>query len=72
MAEQIFNCTVRYGLPQGLGGLVDVISCPTWAAASGLLQYAQVSVDRMRRVGKSGFTMRGMMTSIRSMFSDLL
>jgi cell division protein FtsA len=72
MAEQIFNCTVRYGLPQGLGGLVDVISCPTWAAASGLLQYAQVSVDRTRRVGKTGFTMRGMVTSIRGMFSDLL
>jgi cell division protein FtsA len=72
MTEQIFNCTVRYGLPQGLGGLVDVISCPTWSAASGLLQYAQASADRMRRVGTTGFTMRGMMTSIRGMFSDLL
>ena len=72
MAEQIFNCTVRYGLPQGLGGLVDVINCPTWAAASGLLQYGQASVDRMFKAGKTGFTMRGMMTSIRGMFSDLL
>ena len=72
MSEQIFNCTVRYGLPQGLGGLVDVINCPTWAAASGLLQYGQSSVDRMSRAGGTGFTMRGMMTSIRGMFSDLL
>jgi len=72
MAEEVFNCTVRYGLPQGLGGLVDVISCPTWAAASGLLQHACVSEERSRRVGRSGFTMRGMMTSIRGMFSDLL
>ena len=72
MAEQIFNCSVRYGLPQGLGGLVDVISCPTWAAASGLLQYGQAATDRMNREGRTGFTMRGMMTSIRGMFSDLL
>lgn len=72
MAEEVFNCTVRYGLPQGLGGLVDVISCPTWAAASGLLQHACVSHERSRRAGRSGFTMRGMMTSIRGMFSDLL
>lgn len=72
MAEQVFNCTVRYGLPQGLGGLVDVISCPTWAAASGLLLHARLSEQRSRRAGKSGFSMRGMMTSIRGMFSDLL
>ena len=72
MAEQIFNCTVRYGLPQGLGGLVDVISCPTWAAASGLLQYGHAALDRSRRDGRPGFTMRGMMTSIRGVFSDLL
>ena len=41
LAEQIFDAGVRYGLPRGLGGLVDVISSPTWATASGLLLYAQ-------------------------------
>jgi len=41
MAEQIFNCTVRYGLPQGLSGLVDVSNCPTWASASGLWRYGR-------------------------------
>lgn len=72
MAEEIFNCTVRYGLPQGLGGLVDVISCPTWAAASGLVLYGVQSEDRVQRSGRSGISMRGMVSSIRSMFSDLL
>ena len=41
MSEQIFDAGVRYGLPRGLGGLVDVISSPTWATASGLLLYAR-------------------------------
>lgn len=72
MAEEIFNCTVRYGLPQGLSGLVDVISCPTWTAASGLLLYARLSEDRLGKSGKVGFTVRGMMSSIRGVFSDLL
>jgi cell division protein FtsA len=72
MAEQIFNCSVRYGLPQGLGGLVDVIRCPTWAAASGLLLYARASQDRLRKMSRQGFSMRGMMSSIRGVFTDLL
>ena len=43
MAEQIFDTGVRYGLPQGLGGLVDVISSPVWTTASGLLLYGQAT-----------------------------
>ena len=73
MAEEIFNCTVRYGLPQGLGGLVDVISCPTWCAASGLLLYARASVaTRDRAARRTAFSMRGMVGSLRGMFTDLL
>ena len=37
MCEQIFDVGVRYGLPRGLGGLLDVIRIPTWSTASGLL-----------------------------------
>ncbi len=72
LAEQVFNCTVRYGLPQGLGGLVDVISSPTWTAASGLLLYGRGSQDRHRKTVNTGFSVRGVMTSLRGMFSDLL
>jgi cell division protein FtsA len=72
MAEEIFNCTVRYGLPQGLSGLVDVISSPSWTAASGLLLYGQSSESRMQKSIRAGFSMRGMVTSIRGMFTDLL
>ncbi len=73
MAEQIFDAGVRFGLPQGLGGLVDVISSPAWATCSGLLLYAvaaEAREDKSRQ--RSGFTMRGMVSSLRGMFSDLL
>jgi cell division protein FtsA len=73
MAEQIFNTGVRYGLPRGLGGLVDVISSPTWAAASGLLLYGQAAeARRQKQTRATGFSMRGMVGSLRGMFSDLL
>jgi len=72
LTEQIFGCTVRYGLPRGLGGLVDVISSPTWCAASGLLLYGRTAETRQNKTNRTGFNIRGMMGSLRGMFSDLL
>lgn len=73
MAEQIFDAGVRYGVPQGLGGLVDVISSPAWACCSGLLLYGR-SAERQegRNRRRAGFSMRGVMGSLRGMFQDLL
>lgn len=73
MAEQIFDAGVRYGVPRGLGGLVDVISSPAWACCSGMLLYgraAERQEGRNRR--RAGFSMRGVMGSLRGMFQDLL
>jgi cell division protein FtsA len=74
LAEQVFDAGVRYGLPRGLGGLVDVISSPTWSTASGLLLYAQAAEETQGKVQKkrSGFSVRGVVGSLRGMFSDLL
>ncbi len=73
MAEQIFNTGVRYGLPQGLGGLVDVISSPTWTTASGLLLYGQAEEAKKQRSARHrGSAVRSMVGSIKEMFSDLL
>jgi cell division protein FtsA len=74
LGEQIFDAGARYGLPQGLGGLVDVISSPTWSTASGLLLYSRAAEENQGRVQakKSGFSVRGMVGSLRGMFSDLL
>ncbi|HYH45102.1 MAG TPA: cell division protein FtsA, partial [Thermoanaerobaculia bacterium] len=73
MAEQIFDVGVRYGLPRGLGGLMDVISSPTWSTASGLLLYARAAEETQGKVQKkAGFSVRSMVGSLRGMFSDLL
>jgi cell division protein FtsA len=40
IAEQIFNLPVRRGLPQDIGGLVDVVNSPMYATAVGLVKYA--------------------------------
>lgn len=72
MVEQVFAATVRYGVPSGLGGLVDVISSPSWCTASGLLLYGlraeQTQTGRTRRP----WSVRSLMGSLRNVFSDLL
>jgi cell division protein FtsA len=73
IAEQMFDAGVRWGTPRGLGGLVDVVSSPAWATASGLLVYAANAENRdARHSSRRGFSVRGMMNSLRGMFSDLL
>lgn len=39
LAELVFNLPVRRGLPQNLGGLVDVVSSPASATGVGLVVY---------------------------------
>ncbi len=53
LAERIFDMPVRRGSPQGIGGLVDVVSSPIYATGVGLVQYgskqwARVSKFRVR------------------------
>jgi cell division protein FtsA len=73
MTEEILNVGVRYGLPQGLGGLIDVISSPAWCTASGLLLYGQLADrNQNRNLGLSGLSVKTVMGSLRGMFSDLL
>ena len=39
MAEQIFSLPVRRGVPQGIGGLVDVVNSPIYATGVGLVKF---------------------------------
>jgi len=39
LAEQIFNLPVRRGVPQGIGGLADVVNSPIYATGVGLVKY---------------------------------
>ncbi len=72
ICQQIFGSTVRYGMPQGFGGLVDVISSPTWSAASGLLLYGVQAEQTRGRTRSRPLTVRGMIDKVRGVFSDLL
>ena len=73
LAGQVFGASVRYGLPHGLAGLVDVISSPTWCTSAGLLLYGlNAAQNQQRAAKKAGFSMRGVMGSLRSVFQDLL
>ena len=49
IAEAIFEGPVRRGIPSGVGGLVDVISRPEWATATGLLLYGNRNKMARRR-----------------------
>ncbi len=49
VAEGIFEGPVRRGVPTGVGGLVDVVSRPEWATATGLLLYGHRNKAGRRR-----------------------
>ncbi len=48
LAEQIFNLPVRRGLPQGIGGLIDVVNSPIYATGVGLVKYGSQNLDRQQ------------------------
>jgi cell division protein FtsA len=48
LAEQIFNLPVRRGLPQDIGGLVDVVNSPIYATGVGLVKYGSKNLDRQQ------------------------
>lgn len=57
IAEAIFEGPVRRGVPSGVGGLVDVISRPEWATATGLLLYGNRNkLGRRRGAGIARIT----------------
>jgi cell division protein FtsA len=73
LAEQVFDASVRYGLPRGLGGRTDLIGSPTWSTAAGLLLHAHGVEPIQDQVQKrSGFSVRGMVGGLRGVFAGLL
>ncbi len=44
LAEQIFNLPVRRGLPQRIGGLIDVVNSPVYATGVGLVVYGSKNI----------------------------
>ncbi len=49
LAEEVFHMPVRLGMPQHVGGLVDVVRNPIHATGVGLLLYGRENDVRGRR-----------------------
>jgi cell division protein FtsA len=73
LAGQVFGASVRYGLPHGLGGLVDVLTSPSWSTAAGLVKWSVATDSNGHRPSRrAGFRMKSFVGSLRNVFSDLL
>jgi cell division protein FtsA len=66
VAESIFEGPVRRGIPTGVGGLVDVVSRPEWATATGLLLYGH----RYKPAGRRGKGLSRITSSVAKVFRD--
>ena len=74
LAQQFFSCDARYGVPLGLVSEIQGLADPTWATATGLVRYA-LAGEQARSPLESQASIggvRGVMGSLRQMFSDLL
>ncbi|MCP4503052.1 MAG: cell division protein FtsA [Deltaproteobacteria bacterium] len=49
-AEEVIGVPVRLGIPQGIGGLVDVVKSPMFATGVGLVQYGAQQIDQRRLI----------------------
>ncbi|MBF0183999.1 MAG: cell division protein FtsA [Magnetococcales bacterium] len=49
LAEEVFNKPVRRGIPQGIGGLTDVVHSPVFATAVGLVMFASRNEKEISR-----------------------
>jgi cell division protein FtsA len=67
MIEQIFDQQVRVGEPRGVGGLIDTVKGPQWAAATGLLLWGHKSRTRVVKPKKRGLAK--MAESVRQWFA---
>ncbi|AFI83863.1 cell division protein FtsA [Methylophaga nitratireducenticrescens] len=68
LAEEVFHLPVRLGVPQHVGGLVDVVRNPIHATGVGLLLFGneQVSTGHSESVMSDGF--KGMFARMKSWF----
>jgi cell division protein FtsA len=54
-AEKLFKMPVRVGMPAGLGGLMEIVTSPSYATAVGLcIHAAEISQRKTRSGGKIG------------------
>ncbi len=71
VAEQVFDMPVRIGVPQGLGGLADVVQNPMYSTAAGLLLHAQRHGATNAIVPKSSNILARLFGSLLAWFKEI-
>lgn len=69
LAEEILGMPVRRGVPQGVGGLADVVKSPIYATAVGLVLYGARKQDGMLLTQNS--ERRGVWRRMRNWFAEV-
>jgi len=71
LAERVFDLPVRRGIPEGVGGLAEVVKSPIYATGVGLALYGarQDSVNRLD--GSDGRLVQGISRRMREWFGGL-
>lgn len=69
LAEEILGMPVRRGVPQGIGGLSDVVKTPIYATAVGLVLYGARKQDGLQLSQSS--ERRGVWRRMRSWFAEV-
>ncbi len=70
LAEEVFDMPVRMGRPQGVGGLVDVVSSPIYATGVGLIRYGQRYRQHAPIPTGGSNNLTRILNSVRSWFGD--
>ena len=68
LAEEVFHLPVRLGLPQHVGGLVDVVRNPIHATGVGLLLFGHEEDENGQSVTKTGGGFKAVMERMKSWF----
>jgi len=71
IGEQIFDLPVRVGTPSGVGGLVDLVSAPAWATATGILLYGAGHDDRGEGLRVPAFLLGKFTSRVKEFFSEV-
>ncbi|MGE5576385.1 MAG: cell division protein FtsA [Syntrophothermus sp.] len=72
VATQILDLPVRIGVPERVGGLVDVVRSPAYAAAVGLVLYGSQSGGRSSEPPRARFDIfRDLVARVKNWFFDL-
>ena len=72
IAEFVFQQPVRLGRPQGVGGLVDVVSNPIYATGVGLVLFGAKNQTKKKFTAGDSKTVSRIIKTIKKWFKDIL